>query len=188
MVLLPKLHLGTLIMFILSTPVQFWVGAPFYRAAWNGLKHGSMGMDFLIMTGTTLAYGYSLGAVIAEASGMNAGMSFFEMPAMLLGFVVVGKYLETRAKGSVSEALTKLVGLQAASATLLEPVEGESPASLCCFMGRACCGACRSDGAVTHVLLLLLLVDLRHVSSRTRGQGWTCVHNTRHPRPPCAAG
>ena len=139
-VLLPNLKMGILILFILATPVQFWVGAPFYRNMWNGLRHGSMGMDFLIMTGTTLAYLYSVVAVCAGVAGFNAGQSFFEMPAMLLGFVVIGKYLETRAKGGVSEALTKLVEMQASFATLLEPVGGED-ADAQEFKGEAKAGA-----------------------------------------------
>ena len=105
-------------MFILATPVQFYVGRRFYVAAWHGIKAKVLGMDALITMGTSAAYLYS---VIAFTLGLfhigEKKMPTFETGAMLLTFVTVGKFLEAYAKGKTSAALTELMGLQVDEAT-----------------------------------------------------------------------
>lgn len=109
---------------ILATPVQFWLGAGFYRGFWSSLKMGTFSMDSLIAIGTSTAYFYSLwnfmdhflieGTVIGEMHDL-----YFEVAAFLITFVLLGKWLETRAKGQTGEAIQKLMGLQAKTARVL---------------------------------------------------------------------
>jgi Cu+-exporting ATPase len=95
-------------MWLLATPVQFYVAARFYRSAWRGLLHRRLGMDFLVVLGTTVAYAASVfSALQAEGSA-----SFFESSSLLITFVVLGKFLETLAKSKTTEALMKLMDLQ----------------------------------------------------------------------------
>lgn len=114
-----------IISFILSTPVQFIIGRNFYKGLWSGLKMRAFNMDSLIAIGTFTAYLYSLvqfigyaiakGSLIAPA-GEKIPELYFETAAFLITFVVLGKWLEARAKGRTSEAIKKLMGLQAKTA------------------------------------------------------------------------
>ncbi len=109
---------------ILATPVQFLLGAGFYKGFWSSLRMGTFNMDSLITIGTTTAYLYSLynfithflteGTVIGEMHDL-----YFEVAALLITFVLLGKWLESRAKGATSEAIQKLMGLQAKTARVL---------------------------------------------------------------------
>ncbi len=109
---------------LLATPVQFWLGYGFYRGMWSSLKMGTFSMDSLIAIGTSTAYFYSLynfidhvlteGTVIGEMHDL-----YFEVAALLITFVLLGKWLEARAKGATSEAIQKLMGLQAKTARVL---------------------------------------------------------------------
>jgi P-type Cu+ transporter len=116
---------------ILATPVQFWLGAGFYKGFWSSLKMYTFGMDSLIAIGTSTAYFYSLynlamhlvreGTVIGELHDI-----YFEVASLLITFVLLGKWLEARAKGATSLAIQKLIGLQAKTARVLrdgQPVE-----------------------------------------------------------------
>jgi Cu+-exporting ATPase len=109
---------------ILATPVQFWLGYGFYRGMWSSLKMGTFNMDSLIAIGTSTAYFYSLynflshliteGTVIGEMHDL-----YFEVAAFLITFVLLGKWLEAQAKGKTSDAIQKLMGLQAKTARVL---------------------------------------------------------------------
>ncbi|CEG36654.1 coppertransporting atpase [Plasmopara halstedii] len=109
-----------LLLFLLATPVQFGVGWRFYVAAWKGLKHGAMGMDFLVVAGTSMSYAYSFVSLIGSALHENYyGHHFFESSAMLITFVTLGKYMESMAKGKTADALSELVRLQPKTALLI---------------------------------------------------------------------
>jgi Cu+-exporting ATPase len=113
---------------LLATVVQFTAGLTFYRGAWKSLKNRSANMDVLVALGITAAYGYSLLAAF-HLFGVS-GEVFFETGAMLITFIRFGKWLEARAKGKASQALRKLLQLQADRAILLEGgEEREVPAS-----------------------------------------------------------
>ncbi|EED86889.1 copper transporter, ATP dependent, partial [Thalassiosira pseudonana CCMP1335] len=102
-------------MFLLATPVQFGVGKRFYKSAYRGLVHGcTMGMDFLVVMGTTSAYVYSL---IVFGDGVMKLSPTFETGAWLITFVTLGKYLEAYARGKTAGALQTLMELQPVSAT-----------------------------------------------------------------------
>ncbi|KUF89432.1 Copper-transporting ATPase 2 [Phytophthora nicotianae] len=88
--------LKLLLLFLLATPVQFGVGWRFYVAAYKGLQHGAMGMDFLVVAGTTMSYTYSFVATIGSALHADYhGHHFFESSAMLLTFVTLGANIPT---------------------------------------------------------------------------------------------
>src|SRR3989338_8148175 len=102
-------------LWILSTPVQFYIGWPFYQGTWAALKNKSANMDSLIAIGTSAAYFYSVYAVL-----FNAGKhQYFEISAILITLVLLGKYLEAVAKGKTSQAIAKLVRMGAKTATVV---------------------------------------------------------------------
>lgn len=114
---------------LLATAVQFSAGLVFYRGAWNALKNRSANMDVLVALGTSAAYFYSLAAYFGLLGPHRE--VFFETSAMLIAFIRLGKYLEARARGKASEALKKLLHLQADKARLVtESGEKEVPASV----------------------------------------------------------
>lgn len=103
------------IMWALATPVQFIVGARFYRGSWTALKNKSANMDSLIAIGTSAAYFYSVYVVLfAPESGQ-----YFEASAVLITLVVMGKMLEAIAKGKTSEAIRNLMRLSPKIATVI---------------------------------------------------------------------
>ncbi|XP_062218313.1 cation-transporting ATPase HMA5-like [Phragmites australis] len=112
-------HIGDLLKWILVSMVQFGVGKRFYIAAYRALRHGSMNMDVLVVIGTTASYVYSVCALLYGAfTGFHPPI-YFETSAMIITFVLFGKYLEVIAKGKTSDAIKKLVELAPATALLL---------------------------------------------------------------------
>ncbi len=115
-----RLSLLGLILFVFSTPVQFWVGKNFYVNSYKALRHGSATMDVLVALGTSAAYLYSVFSWIYPVFEPSfKGEMFFETAALLITFIVLGRYLEARAKGKTSDAIKKLMNLQPKTATLL---------------------------------------------------------------------
>ena len=117
------------ISFLLTTPVQFIIGAGFYRGLWSSLKMKTFNMDSLIAIGTSTAYIYSLvlflNYVIGNGSliGLNNEKIpdlYFETAAFLITFVILGKWLEAKTKGRTSEAIKKLMGLQPKTARIIK--------------------------------------------------------------------
>ncbi len=101
----------------LATPVQFYVGRSYHRGAWKSLRAGAPNMDLLISLGTNAAYWYSVIVVLAGVFGVFIGEHlYFESAAVIITLIKVGKYLEARAKGQTSEAIKKLMQLQAKTA------------------------------------------------------------------------
>lgn len=117
---------------ILTTPIQFIIGAGFYRGFWSSLRMKTFNMDSLIAIGTTTAFVYSLvnfiSHVIATGSVLGVNGSrveelYFETAAFLITFVVLGKWLESKTKGRTSDAIKKLIGLQPKTARVLRAGE-----------------------------------------------------------------
>lgn len=100
------------LMLALATPVQFYVGWQYYVGAFKSLRNRSANMDVLIAMGSSAAYFYSLPIVF----GWLHGHVYFETAAVIITLIKLGKYLEARAKGRTSEAIKKLMGLQARTA------------------------------------------------------------------------
>jgi Cu+-exporting ATPase len=100
---------------VLATPVQFWLGAHFYKAGWQALRSGTGNMDLLVALGTSAAYGLSLWLMFAHrAHGMSH--LYFESSAVVITLVMLGKWLEARAKFQTVEALRALAQLRPATA------------------------------------------------------------------------
>lgn len=108
------IKVDTMILLILSTPVQFWAGKDFYLATWSGLKNRAASMDTLIAIGTTAAYGYSIASMFGFVEGM-----YFDTAAVIITLILLGRYLEAKAKSHTSDAIKKLLGLQAKTARIL---------------------------------------------------------------------
>jgi Cu+-exporting ATPase len=94
---------------LLATPVQFWLGARFYRAGWKALRAGSGNMDLLVAVGTSAAYGLSVYLLLARADAMHL---YFEASAVVISLVLLGKWLEARAKRQTTEAIRALQALR----------------------------------------------------------------------------
>merc|ERR1711991_396790 len=110
----------SLLLTILTTPVQFGVGWKFYVGAYHALRNKSANMDVLVAMGTSSAYFYSLFVVIESwVVGTKPGGLFYETAALLITFIIGGKYLETKAKGRTSQAIESLLSLQPPSAILI---------------------------------------------------------------------
>ncbi|WP_456273415.1 heavy metal translocating P-type ATPase [Bacillus sp. AK031] len=126
---LPEMLMNPWVQLALATPVQFIVGKQFYVGAYKALKNKSANMDVLVALGTSAAYFYSLFLAI-QSIGANEGMTelYFETSAILITLIILGKLFEAKAKGRSSEAIKKLMGLQAKTATVFrEGKEMEIP-------------------------------------------------------------
>ena len=101
------------VLLALATPVQFWAGWRFYAGAWGALRHGRANMNTLVAVGTSAAYLYS--AVATLAPWFFGGMAdvYFDVSALIITLVLLGRLLEARARGRTGEAIRKLAGLQA---------------------------------------------------------------------------
>ncbi|MFQ5408981.1 MAG: heavy metal translocating P-type ATPase [Anaerolineales bacterium] len=103
---------------VLASPVQFYVARQYYQGAFKALRNRSANMDVLIAMGSSVAYLYSVAVLLAPVFGWQ-GLGrhvYFETAAMIITLILVGKYLEARAKGHTSDAIKKLLGLQAKTA------------------------------------------------------------------------
>lgn len=106
-----------------AAPVQFWAGSRFYRGAWGALKHRTSNMNTLVAIGTSTAFFYSATAtlfrplfedsVVFESGGISghATGTYFDVSASIIGLILLGRWLEARARGRTSDAIRRLIGL-----------------------------------------------------------------------------
>lgn len=113
-----NVHLPPWLEFALATPVQFFIGWRFYLGAYNSLKNGSANMDVLVATGTSAAYFYSVYLWLSLGQGAT-GQLYFEASAVVITLISLGKWLETKAKHSTTDAIRKLMALRPDVATVL---------------------------------------------------------------------
>jgi Cu+-exporting ATPase len=116
----PMLHLSPWLELALATPVQFIIGARFYRGAWKALKNRSGNMDVLVVMGTTAAYGYSV-YLLATLGDAAAGKLYFEASAVIITLVLLGKFMEARAKRGTTAAIRQLMDLRPDTARVRQP-------------------------------------------------------------------
>jgi P-type Cu+ transporter len=107
-----------IMLFLFATPVQFVAGYRFYRGAFLSIKARKPNMDVLVALGTSAAYFYSVVVVLLPSIGLG-DMVYFETAAVLITFILLGKWLEAVAKGKASDAIKKLIGLQPKTATVI---------------------------------------------------------------------
>ncbi len=110
------------LLWALATPVQFWAGWQFYQGLWAGLKHKTANMFTLIAIGTSAAYFYSVAAILFPgffAAGSRGASVYFDTAAIIIALILLGRFLEARARGQTSEAIKKLIGMQAKTARVV---------------------------------------------------------------------
>ncbi|MDF2036429.1 heavy metal translocating P-type ATPase [Cytobacillus oceanisediminis] len=117
---LPEMFMNPWVQLALATPVQFLVGGQFYAGAYKALRNKSANMDVLVALGTSAAYFYSIYlSILSIGSEAHMVELYFETSAVLITLIILGKLFEAKAKGRSSEAIKKLMGLQAKTATVL---------------------------------------------------------------------
>ena len=125
------------LLWALATPVQFWAGCPFYRSGLTALRHGAANMHTLVALGSSVAYGYSAAVTVLGTfapsflAGLGVGSGlYFDTAALIIGLILLGRYLEARARGQASEAIRRLLSLQPDTARVLrDGKEVELPAA-----------------------------------------------------------
>ena len=124
---LPAFLSNPLVQLAFATPVQFWAGWPFYTGAIKALRHKATDMNTLIAVGTTAAYGYSLATILAPSFFMDAGLGmgeaglplYFDTSAAIVTLILLGRFLEARARSHTSDAIRRLIGLAPRTARVL---------------------------------------------------------------------
>lgn len=115
-----KLALKSVVLWALATPVQFFCGFDFYKMAWYGIRSGRAGMDVLVALGTTASYSYAVVGVLWEDEHAS---HFFETSAVLICFVLAGKWMQAIAVHRTSDALSHLMELQSKTAIKVTPLK-----------------------------------------------------------------
>jgi Cu+-exporting ATPase len=116
---LPAIFTDPLFQLALATPVQFWAGWPFYVGTWKALRHGATDMNTLIAVGTSAAFGYSVATIVFpeffRAAGLGMGEAalplYFDTAAAIVTLILLGRYLEARARSHTSDAIRRLIHL-----------------------------------------------------------------------------
>lgn len=124
----PEFLRNFLVQLLLATPVQFWAGLGFYQATIPALKHRTANMDTLVALGTTVAFVYSAVVTIFPQIIAAVGIHpepYFDVAAIIIGLILLGRYFEAKAKAGTSEAIKKLIGLQAKTARVLRTTMNE---------------------------------------------------------------
>lgn len=129
--LIPGIYLGDIICLVLTIPVQFGIGKRFYISAYKSIKHGSPTMDVLVILGTSAAFFFSIAAMIVSMlmPPHSRPSTIFDTSTMLITFITLGRFLENRAKGQTSKALSRLMSLAPSMATIYtDPIAAEKAA------------------------------------------------------------
>ena len=113
-------NMANYVLFVLATPVMVYVGGQFFRSAWGGLKHRNANMDTLVAVGTGAAYAYSTFVTfVPQIFGGVETQTYFDVGAVVITLILLGKYFEARAKGSANDAIRKLLALGAKTARVV---------------------------------------------------------------------
>lgn len=117
---LPDFVMNPFVQMALATPVQFLIGWQFYMGAYKALRNKSANMDVLVVLGTSAAYFYSVYQAIIYQNSHHSAQLYFETSAVLITLIILGKLFEAKAKGRSSEAIKKLMNLQAKTAVVIK--------------------------------------------------------------------
>ncbi|KAK2788021.1 hypothetical protein FQN53_004218 [Emmonsiellopsis sp. PD_33] len=126
--LIPGLFTGDILCLLMTIPVQFGIGMRFYVSSFKSLRHGSPTMDVLVMLGTSAAFFFSILAILVSIffKPHSRPNTVFETSTMLITFITLGRWLENRAKGQTSRALSRLMSLAPSMATIYDdPIAAE---------------------------------------------------------------
>jgi Cu+-exporting ATPase len=117
---IPGLYLGDIVCLVLTIPVQFGIGKRYYVSAYKSLSHGSPTMDVLVVLGTSAAFFFSIASMLVSifSAPHTKPTTLFDTSTMLITFNSLGRYLENRAKGQTSKALSRLMSLAPSMATI----------------------------------------------------------------------
>jgi Cu+-exporting ATPase len=118
----PAFAVKPYLLWALATPVQFWAGLRFYRGAWGALKHKTSDMNTLVAVGTSVAYLYSVTAVVAPGlftTGILRPGLYFDTSAAIISLILLGRLLEAKARGQTSDAIKKLIGMRPKTALII---------------------------------------------------------------------
>jgi Cu+-exporting ATPase len=130
-IIIPGLYVGDIICLLLTIPVQFGIGKRFYISAYKSMKHGSPTMDVLVVLGTSAAFFFSVAAMLVSilCPPHTRPSTIFDTSSMLITFITLGRFLENRAKGQTSKALSRLMSLAPSMATIYaDPIAAEKAA------------------------------------------------------------
>ena len=123
---LPSLFTNPWFQLVLATPVQFYAGWPFYQGAVNALRHRTADMNTLVAVGTSAAYGYSIAAIAFPSFFRAAGIGtngelplYFDTASAIVTLILLGRFLEARARSHTSDAIRKLIGLAPRTARVI---------------------------------------------------------------------
>jgi P-type Cu+ transporter len=135
---LPAFLTSPLFQLALATPVQLWAGWPFYKGAFKALRHKATDMNTLIAVGTSAAYGYSVATILAPDFFRAAGLGmdgaalpmYFDTSAAIITLILMGRFLEARARSHTSDAIRRLINLAPRTARVIrDGVEMDIPAA-----------------------------------------------------------
>jgi Cu+-exporting ATPase len=119
---IPSIFNNFFVLWILATPVQFWIGRRFYSGAWKAFRHKNADMNTLIAVGTSAAYFFSAAVTVFPSFFKASGISprvYFDTSSMIIVLILFGRLLEARAKGRTSESIKKLMGLSPKTALVI---------------------------------------------------------------------
>ncbi|KAJ5570067.1 Copper-transporting ATPase [Penicillium hispanicum] len=159
--LFPGLYLGDLLCLLLTLPVQFGIGRRFYAISFKSLKHRSPTMDVLVMLGTSAAFFYSCFTMIMSvfSDHHRRPSTVFDTSTMLITFITLGRWLENRAKGQTSAALSRLMSLTPSMTTIYEdPIAAEKLADGWTSNGTG--SVLSEDSSVNHKIIPTELIQV----------------------------
>ena len=124
---LPAILTDPIFQLALASPVQLWAGWPFYRGAWKAVRHGAADMNTLIAVGTTAAYAYSIATIVVPGFFRDAGLGmegdalplYFDTSAAIITLILLGRFLEARARSHTSDAIRRLIRLAPRTARIV---------------------------------------------------------------------
>lgn len=116
-----------LLLFMLTTPVIFWFGRSFLKASWNGLRHGMATMDTLVALGSLAAWGYSTYSLVAYRGHAQSEHVYFETGAVIVTLILLGRFLEAKAKSRMSDSIRSLMNLVPPTALVVVKGEEDRP-------------------------------------------------------------